>query len=109
MITYKDLPIERGEKLKLTVTMNVTAPQAYALMEMFKCWTFYGKAGMSRRVAFYVDGDGDFHPNCECKTEPELPELPKDQAIKTLVEDEHGNCLYDFDALSWSFHPSNAG
>ena len=77
MITYKDLPIKRGEKIKLTVTMEVSAAQAYALQEMFKCWNFYGKAGMSRRVAFYADGDGDFHPNCEVKTEPALPELDR--------------------------------
>jgi hypothetical protein len=107
MITYKDLPVERAKKLKLTVTMDVTAPQAYALMEMFKCWTFYGKAGMSRKVGFYVDGDGDFKPNCEVKTVPELPELPLEQAKKAVANDDNGNCLYDFDGIGWSLHPSN--
>lgn len=104
MITYKDLPIKRGDKVKLTVTMEVSAPQAYALQEMFKWWTFCGKAGMSRKVAFYVDGDGDFHPNCEVKTEPTLPELPKEQAEKAIVEDKHGHRLYDYDSISWSLH-----
>lgn len=104
-ITYDDLPIERSETVKLTVTMDVTAPQAYALMKMFKYWTFCGNAGMSRRVAFYVDGDGNFHPNCEIKTEPLLPVLPEEQAEKCIAADDHGNRLYDFDGIGWSLHP----
>jgi hypothetical protein len=49
MIQYKDLPIERGDKVKLTVTMEVSAPQAYALQEMFKWWNFCGKVCGWRR------------------------------------------------------------
>ncbi len=104
MITYKDLPVKRGDKLKLTVTMEVSPAQAYALKEMFKWWTFCGKAGMSRKVAFFVDGDGDFHPNCEVTTDPVLPELPKEQSAKALAEDNNGNALYDYDAIGWSLH-----
>lgn len=104
MITYKDLPVERKERVKLTVTMEVSAPQAYALQEMFKWWNFCSSAGMSRRVAFFVDGDGDFHPNCEVKTEPALPELPKEQSRMAVAEDNHGHSLYDYDSIGWSLH-----
>lgn len=103
-MNYKDLPIERGDKVKFTVTMDVSAPQAYALMEMFKYWNLCGKAGMSRKVAFFVDGDGDFHPNCEFKTEPTLPELPKEQAEKAIAADNNGDSLYDYDGIGWSLH-----
>lgn len=104
MTTYKDLPVKRKERVKLTVTMEVSAPQAYALQEMFKWWNFCGKAGMSRKVAFFVDGDGDFHPNCEVKTEPALPDLPKEQAHIAIVEDNHGHRLYDYDGIGYSLH-----
>lgn len=101
-MNYNDLPIKRGDKLKLTVTMDVSAPQAYALMEMFKCWNFYSKAGCSRDVSFFVDGDGDFHPDCQIKTEPALPELPKEQAKLALV----GTDEYDYDPISLSLYPN---
>ncbi len=104
MITYKDLPANRGDKIKLTVTMEVSAPQAYALQEMFKWWNFCGQAGMSRMVGFYADGDGDFHPNCKVKTEPELPDLPDEQAHKAIVADNHGHRNYDYDGIGWSLH-----
>ncbi len=104
MITYEDLPIQRGDKLKLTVEMQVSAPQAYALMEMFKYWNLCGGAGMTREVGFYCDGDGDFQPKCEIKTEPELPEMPKEQAAKAKIRDNHGDCLFDFDPIGWSLH-----
>ncbi len=104
-ITYDDLPVKGSEKVKLTVTMEVTAAQAYALTAMFSYWTFCGKAGMSRDVAFRVDGDGNFQPNCNIKTDPELPLMPKDQINKSVVWEDGGNCAYDFDPIGWSLHP----
>lgn len=95
-MNYSDLPVKRKEKVKLTVTMDVTAPQAYALIEMFRDWKFCGQAGCSRAIGFYVDGDGDFQPNCVIKTEPELPELPDEQKKLTYTD-----YLYDYDALSY--------
>ena len=103
-ITYKDLPIKRGEKIKMTVTMEVSASQAYALMAMFNYWNFCGKAGTSREIGFEVDGDGDFHPKCEVKTEPKLPEMPKQQIDKAIVWDNNGNRKYDYDPIGWSLH-----
>lgn len=103
-ITYSKLPVKRGEKLKLTVTMEVTVSQAYALMAMFGYWNFCGQAGMSRDVAFRVDGDGDFHPDCEVKTEPPLPVMPKEQFNKAIIWDDNGNRQYDYDPIAWTLH-----
>jgi hypothetical protein len=59
-------------------------------------------------VVKFVDGDVDFHPNCDIKIEPNLPELPREQAHKAIVEDNHGHRLYDFDGIGWSLHDENS-
>ncbi|NIQ15036.1 MAG: hypothetical protein GTO02_11795, partial [Candidatus Dadabacteria bacterium] len=46
----------------------------------------------------------DFHPNCKVKTEPELPDLPDEQAHKAIVADNHGHRNYDYDGIGWSLH-----
>lgn len=103
-ITYKDLPVERSGKVKMTVTMEVSASQAYALQAMFDYWSFCGRAGMSRHVSFYVDGDGDFQPKCDVKTEPVLPPMGRSQSDKSIIWDDHGNRQYDYDPIGWSLH-----
>lgn len=40
--------------------------QALALRAMFDTWEQHGKFGASRRVTYYVDGDGTFHPSIQC-------------------------------------------
>ena len=54
-----------ADKIKMTVSMDVTVPQALTLQAMFKTWNVFASRGHSDVVGFYVDGDGDFHPNCE--------------------------------------------
>jgi hypothetical protein len=89
------------EKFKMTVTMEVTEPQALALQAMFKQWSYYGRVGASRKVAFFVDGDGDFRPNCEVKFNKEIHELTEEMEDKSIVSDDDGNLVYDFDPIAW--------
>ena len=104
-ITYKDLPVSRGDKIKLTVTMEVTAPQAYALISMFDTWDVYGQVGMSRDISFYVDGDGDFRPGCEITTTPALPKMPREQLKQAVIWENHGDLKFDYDPIAWSLDP----
>lgn len=108
-IKQSDLPVKRKEKVKLTVTMDVSAPQAYALMEMFNTWNRLSQMGSSRYVAFFADGDGDFHPKCRVETDPVLPEMPKEQIQNCRVEkkahhDIIADIAIDYDAIGWSLH-----
>jgi hypothetical protein len=88
-------------EIKLTVEMNVTVAQALALKAMFEYWNICGSAGCSRRVAFYVDGDGNFQPKCKISTNTELPELTSEMKKMAVVSDDNGNRVYDFDPIAW--------
>ncbi len=93
-----------SKKIKLTVEMDVTVAQALALKAMFGCWNSYASMGSSRRVGFYVDGDGDFHPNCKITTSEELPELTKEMEEAAVVRDIGGDRVYDYDPIAWKLH-----
>ena len=56
------------EKVTMTVVLpDLTRAQAIALHAMFEHWRQLGKEGSSRKVSFYVDGDGDFRPDPRIK------------------------------------------
>ena len=93
-----------AERLTLTVEMSVTVPQALALQAMFEYWNFLGSAGSSRKVAFYVDGDGDFQPRCKVSTDQPIPTLTKEMHKEAIIEDVNGNRVYDFDPIAWLLH-----
>lgn len=106
-LTYDDLPVKRADTLKLRVEMDVTAPQAYALQQFFRMWNMLGNVGSSRYVAFYCDGDGNFHPNCVITTDPPLPPMPQEQLAlcegnvdRPVIAEYH----VDYDAIGWSLH-----
>jgi len=42
-------------------------------LSMLKTMQSYGAGGVSRAVALYVDGDGDFHPRFEFNEDVLLP------------------------------------
>ena len=69
------------DKIEFTVSMKVTIPQMLALKAMFEYWNILANIGASRFVGFYVDGDGDFHPNCLFFQSKETQEL-NDELIK---------------------------
>ena len=87
-----------GTRFDINITMTVTRPQAIALRAMFDYWDWLGAVGSSRRVAFFVDGDGDFHPKCRISGGPEIT---KEHARLAIAEDEGGHRLYDYDPVAW--------
>lgn len=92
-----------SKKVKLTVEMEVTIPQALALQAMFNYWNDLSILGSSREVGFYVDGDGDFHPNCNISFlgDAKVPKLTKELAkIAVVSEDGSGNRIYDYDFIA---------
>jgi len=87
------------ERFDITITMSVTKAQSITLSAMFDYWNQLSSMGSSRKVAFYVDGDGNFHPNCKVVGVTKISELHRKLAI---VEDIDGDRVYDFDPVAWS-------
>ena len=69
-------------------TINVQMQERWIphFMSMLEYMQICGSAGMSREVAIYSDGDGDFRPKFEADIEWEK---------KEPVSDRDGNRLYD--------------
>lgn len=88
------------KKLKINVEMEVTVSQALALQAMFEYWNKLSSWGSSRYVAFYCDGDGNFHPKCKVTTDSELPELTEELKKVAVVSDSNGHRKYDFDGVA---------
>jgi hypothetical protein len=99
--------MKTNETVNLTVSMKVTIPQALALKAMFEYWNQLSNLGSSREVAFYVDGDGNFHPQCKVTTDVELPELTDELKKLPVKRDNNGSRLYDYDNLAWYLSESN--
>ena len=90
-----------SERVKMKIEIEATISQALALQAMFEYWNYLGGAGGSRRVAFYVDGDGDFKPNCKMSFDGKVPELTKEMAKMAIIQDNGGDRVYDFDPIGW--------
>ena len=93
-----------SNKLKMTVTLDVTVPQALALQAMFDHWNILGDIGSSREVAFFVDGDGNFRPRAECSFSEVIPELTDELSDSAKSEKKDGNFLFDFDSIAWKIN-----
>ncbi len=87
--------------MKMIIEMDVKEAQALTLQAMFEYWNRLGRVGSSRFVAFYVDGDGDFRPDCEMSFSESLPSLTPKMEIVAVVEDDNGNRKYDYDRIAW--------
>jgi hypothetical protein len=94
------------ERVTMNVTMQVTPPQALALKAMFEEWNRLSSIGSSRVIAFYADGDGNFHPKCEMNFSEELPELTPDLRTAAVIENDNGNKTFDFDPIAWRINHS---
>lgn len=90
-----------SEKLEMTVKMQVTEAQALALKAMFEYWTGCGGVGASRKVGFYLEGDGDFQPKCETSFSREIHELTPEMSKSAVIVDQNGDRLYDYDPIGW--------
>src|SRR5271167_4284671 len=102
--------MSNNERLKMTVELDVTVPQALALQAMFKHWNRLASWGSSRMIAFYVDGDGNFKPNCQMKFSEELPELTEELEHAAVCNPQElnnngsGDLKFDFDPIAWKLH-----
>lgn len=87
-----------NEKLKIEITIdNLTKPQLLALHQFFKNWIPLCKAGASRKVSYYVDGDGNLHPDISFKLPPTITKDEVELAEECYSEDLD----IDFDKIAW--------
>lgn len=93
-----------NDRTKMTIVMEVTESQGLALQAMFEYWNHLANIGGSRRVGFYVDGDGNFKPHCDVKFESMTPKLTDEMREISVVEEVDGDRLYDFDPIAWKLH-----
>jgi len=91
----------KNDRIKMTVVMEVTEPQALALQAMFKYWDWLAGIGSSRFVGFYVDGDGNFKPKTSISYSAPIRTLTPEMEYVAIVEDEDGDRKYDFDPVAW--------
>jgi len=96
-----------SKRVSMTVTMSVTPAQGLALQAMFEHWNFMDSAGMSRMIAFYVDGDGNFRPNAQISFSEPMPALTDEfRKISIVAGENDGNLYFDFDPIAWKLnHP----
>jgi len=90
--------------MKMIVEMKVTIPQGLSLQAMFEYWNFLSNIGSSRNIGFYVDGDGNFHPNCQIKFDTEIPKLTDELRKIAVVKEYDGNRIYGFDPIAWKIN-----
>ncbi len=98
-----------SEKVKFTVEMDVTVPQALALKAMFEYWNYLSNIGSSRHISFYVDGNGNFHPNCKVSTDKEIPELTEKLRWLAMDTEISGNNGFDFDCVAGELKRDSRG
>lgn len=92
------------DRVKMIVQMEVTPAQGLALQAMFEYWNQLSSMGGSRNVAFFVDGDGNFHPKCYVMFNPKLPKLTDELREAAVIKDQDGDRVYDFDPIAWKIN-----
>lgn len=94
-----------SKRIKMIVELDVTVPQGVALTAMFEHWNYLSNVGSSKPIAFFVDGDGNFHPNAVVSTSEEIPELTEELAELSRIEGDVGkrskeDYVYDFEGIA---------
>ena len=93
--------------IKFNVEMELTKAQALAMQAFFERWNELSVRGCSRFVAFYVDGDGNFKPNCKISC-PDLDiNLTDDIRRFSHMKGEvviDGENAFDFDGIAWKLN-----
>ena len=83
MMLFKKPP-DGCERFTISVEMNKRwIPYFLSMLEYME---HLGRVGSSRKVSFYADGDGDFHPKFKMRHKF-IPQEPN--------SDDRGNRLYD--------------
>ena len=92
-------------RVKMKVEFDVTPAQGLALQTMFEHWNKMAAWGCSRKIAFYVDGDGNFKPNSKVEFDGDVPELTDELREAAAIEGtETGDVLFDFDPIAWKIN-----
>ncbi len=99
----------KGDRVLMTIQMEVTVPQALTLEAMFEYWNKLGSWGASRYIGFFVDGDGNFKPRARVNMAGEVPELTDHMRQIAVVNGKPGlreadHRQYDFDPIAWLVH-----
>jgi len=96
-----------SERKAVTITLELTPPQAAAIEDMLYQWNYMGGIGRSRWTAFYADGDGNFQPNARIDGRKPEKASPTGKWHRHTVEKESrpdGDGVYfmDFDGIAWA-------
>lgn len=93
------------DRVEMTVSLQVTPAQGLALQAMFEHWNKLASWGSSRRIAFFVDGDGNFKPKAKVQFSKNLPDLTEEMKSRSVVDGQNsGDLLFDFDPIAWMLH-----
>ena len=92
--------------MKMSIEIdNLTDAQVLAIEDMLAQWQYLGGIGGSRWVAFFADGDGNFHPKIQVDgRNPQKYPWRKSRwklfVIKPSGASDEG-CFIDFDTIAW--------
>lgn len=92
---------KQDKKLEIVID-NLTEAQAIAIEEMLAIWQSLGNIGSSRYVAFFADGDGNFHP--QVKINGERPVHKSEEILGYPVSErkmDYSTYWIDFDTIAW--------
>lgn len=87
---------EEDENDLVVLFEGLTEAQALTLRAMFEKWKSHIKAGSSRSVSFYVDGDGSFHPEIKIASNEKA-----DLTDEVRKKAEPNRNRFDFDGVAW--------
>lgn len=99
--------MDNDGRIKMTVELDVTVPQALAMQAMFEYMNELSSQGASRVAGFFADGDGNFHPKAKCSFSEEIPELTDGMKKVSAIELKQASYLsigdryYDYDPIAW--------
>jgi hypothetical protein len=89
-------------RVSMSITIdNLTEAQRLAIVDMLAMWQVLESVGSSRDVTFYVDGDGNFHPDIRVDGVP-----PKACGSAEEVQARWRGDQYriDYDEIAWKLH-----
>ncbi len=92
------------KKIKMTVEMDVTISQGLALQAMFEMWNYLSSIGASKRISFFCDGDGNFHPKCKIIFDKQIPKLTEEIESLAVVKNTSQEIVYDYDPIAWKIN-----
>jgi len=102
--------MSEADKTMTIVITGIKESHKIALEHILYQMQYLGGIGGSRWLAFYSDGDGDFHPKITVDGEDVRPSKILSEANcwkqAKIGENEHSSemCLVDPDTVAWKLH-----